>query len=215
MTMDFNAPKGGMPADLKPGDPIAFEFVQSAQGRLRGDEDRAQAREPEVIASIIRWSIGNRFLVLIASALVAAWGLWSLSRTPVDALPDLSDVQVIIRTTYPGQAPRIVEDQVTYPLTTTMMSVPGAKAVRGFLVLRRFVRVRALRGRDRSLLGALARARIPEPGAGAASPAAKPALGPDATGSGPGCTSTPSSIAPAGTTSASCARCRTVSSSTS
>jgi copper/silver efflux system protein len=85
-----------------------------------------------MIARVIRWSIANRFLVLLASVGIAAWGAWSMARTPLDALPDLSDVQVIIRTSYPGQAPRIVEDQVTYPLTTTMMSVPGAKAVRGY-----------------------------------------------------------------------------------
>ena len=63
---------------------------------------------------------------------VTAWGVWSMLRTPVDALPDLSDVQVIIRTPYPGQAPQIVENQITYPLTTTMLSVPGAKTVRGY-----------------------------------------------------------------------------------
>jgi copper/silver efflux system protein len=85
-----------------------------------------------MIANLIRWSIANRFLVLMATLLVTAWGLYSAMRTPVDALPDLSDVQVIIRTTFPGQAPRIVEDQVTYPLTTTMLSVPGAKTVRGY-----------------------------------------------------------------------------------
>jgi Cu(I)/Ag(I) efflux system membrane protein CusA/SilA len=85
-----------------------------------------------VIARLIRWSLGNRFLVLLATLLVAAWGVWAAMRAPLDALPDLSDVQVIIRTTFPGQAPRIVEDQVTYPLTTTMMSVPGAKTVRGY-----------------------------------------------------------------------------------
>lgn len=85
-----------------------------------------------MIAGIIRWSLGNRFLVLLASLIVTAWGIWSVLRTPLDALPDLSDVQVIIRTQYPGQAPRIVENQVTYPLTTTMMSVPGAKTVRGY-----------------------------------------------------------------------------------
>src|SRR5258706_14562104 len=85
-----------------------------------------------MIARVIRWSIGNRFYVLLVSVALAVWGAWSMSRTPLDALPDLSDVQVIIRTPYPGQAPRVVEDQVTYPLTTTMMSVPGAKAVRGF-----------------------------------------------------------------------------------
>ena len=85
-----------------------------------------------MIARLIRWSIGNRFLVLLATLMIAAWGVYSVMRAPLDALPDLSDVQVIIRTTYPGQAPRIVENQVTYPLTTTMLSVPGAKTVRGY-----------------------------------------------------------------------------------
>jgi Cu(I)/Ag(I) efflux system membrane protein CusA/SilA len=85
-----------------------------------------------VIAHLIRWSIANRFLVLLASLMVTAWGVVSLVRTPLDALPDLSDTQVIIRTSWPGQAPQIVENQVTYPLTTTMLSVPGTKAVRGF-----------------------------------------------------------------------------------
>ncbi|MBL8318411.1 MAG: efflux RND transporter permease subunit [Burkholderiaceae bacterium] len=85
-----------------------------------------------MIARLIRWSIVNRFLVLLATVMVSAWGVYSVLRTPLDALPDLSDVQVIIRTTYPGQAPRIVENQITYPLTTTMLSVPGAKTVRGY-----------------------------------------------------------------------------------
>lgn len=85
-----------------------------------------------MIAKLIRWSIANRFLVLLATVFVTAWGIWSLSKTPLDAIPDLSDVQVILRTTYPGQAPQIVENQVTYPLTTTMLSVPGAKTVRGY-----------------------------------------------------------------------------------
>src|SRR3982751_3261312 len=85
-----------------------------------------------MIAGLIRWSIANRFLVLLATLMISAWGVWSLLRTPLDAIPDLSDVQVIIRTTFPGQAPQIVENQVTYPLTTTMLSVPGAKAVRGY-----------------------------------------------------------------------------------
>src|SRR5438309_10089343 len=85
-----------------------------------------------MIAKLIGWSIANRFLVLLATLALAAWGIWAASRTPLDAIPDLSDVQVIIRTTYPGQAPQIVENQVTYPLTTTMLSVPGAKAVRGY-----------------------------------------------------------------------------------
>ena len=85
-----------------------------------------------MIAKIIRWSVASRFLVLGATAILVGWGLWSLAKTPLDALPDLSDVQVIIRTSYPGQAPQIVENQITYPLTTTMMSVPGAKTVRGY-----------------------------------------------------------------------------------
>ncbi len=85
-----------------------------------------------MIAKLIRWSVANRFLVLLATVFIAAWGIWSIKTTPIDALPDLSDVQVIIRTSYPGQAPQIVENQVTYPLATTMLSVPGAKTVRGF-----------------------------------------------------------------------------------
>lgn len=85
-----------------------------------------------MIARLIRWSLTNRFLILLATVAVAAWGTWAMLHTPLDAIPDLSDVQVIIRTTYPGQAPQIVENQVTYPLATTMMSVPGAKTVRGY-----------------------------------------------------------------------------------
>src|SRR5436305_2904443 len=85
-----------------------------------------------MIAKLIRWSIANRFLVLLATLMATTWGVWSLYRTPLDAIPDLSDVQVIIRTTFPGQAPQIVENQITYPLTTTMLSVPGAKTVRGY-----------------------------------------------------------------------------------
>jgi len=85
-----------------------------------------------MIAAIIHWSVRNRFLVLLATLLITGLGLYSLSKTPVDALPDLSDVQVIIKTSFPGQAPQVVEDQVTYPLTTAMLSVPGAKTVRGY-----------------------------------------------------------------------------------
>ena len=85
-----------------------------------------------MIAALIRWSIGNRVLVLIATAFLVAAGLWSVAKTPLDALPDLSDTQVIVRTPFPGKAPQIVEDLVTYPLTTTMLSVPGAKTVRGY-----------------------------------------------------------------------------------
>jgi len=137
-----------------------------------------------VIAKLIRWSIANRFLVLLATLMVSAWGVYSVLRTPLDALPDLSDAQVIIRTTWPGQAPRIVENQVTYPLTTTMLSVPGAKTVRGYSFFGdSFVYVLFEDGTD--LYWARSRvvevlnqvqSRLP--------PAAKAAIGPDATGVG-------------------------------
>jgi len=85
-----------------------------------------------MIAALIRWSIANRLLVVVSCILLTAWGIYSLRQTPVDALPDLSDVQVIIKTTFPGQAPKVVEDQVTYPLTTAMLAVPKAVTVRGY-----------------------------------------------------------------------------------
>ncbi len=137
-----------------------------------------------MIAAIIRWSVANRFLILLATVFAVAWGVWSVKNTAVDALPDLSDVQVIIRTPYPGQAPRIVENQVTYPLTTTMLSVPGAKTVRGYSFFGdSYVYVLFEDGTD--LYWARSRvleylsqvqSRLPA--------AAKPALGPDATGVG-------------------------------
>ncbi len=137
-----------------------------------------------MIAQLIRWSIANRFLVLLATAIISAWGVISLLRTPLDALPDLSDVQVIIRTTYPGQAPQIVENQVTYPLTTTMLSVPGAKTVRGYSFFGdSFVYVLFEDGVDLYW----ARSRVLEylSQVQASLPAnAKPQLGPDATGVG-------------------------------
>jgi len=137
-----------------------------------------------MIARLIRWSIANRFLVLLATGLVSAWGLWALNRTPLDALPDLSDVQVIIRTTYPGQAPQIVENQVTYPLTTTMLSVPGAKTVRGFSMFGdSFVYILFEDGTDMYW----ARSRVLEYLNQVQSrlpPQAKSSLGPDATGVG-------------------------------
>ena len=137
-----------------------------------------------MIARLIRWAIVNRFLVLLATVMVAAWGVYSLLRTPLDALPDLSDVQVIIRTTYPGQAPRIVENQVTYPLTTTMLSVPGAKTVRGYSFFGdSFVYVLFDDGTDLYW----ARSRVLEylnQVQGRLPAAAKASLGPDATGVG-------------------------------
>ncbi|MDT7525083.1 efflux RND transporter permease subunit [Pseudidiomarina sp. GXY010] len=85
-----------------------------------------------MIKSVIRWSVSNRFFVLLATLILVGVGAFAVKNTPIDALPDLSDVQVIIKTSYPGQAPQVVEDQVTYPLTTAMLSVPGAKTVRGY-----------------------------------------------------------------------------------
>ena len=85
-----------------------------------------------MIAAVIRWSVGNRFFVLLLSLMLAGFGMFSLKNTPVDALPDLSDIQVIVKTSYPGQAPQVVQDQVTFPITTAMLSVPGAETVRGF-----------------------------------------------------------------------------------
>jgi len=85
-----------------------------------------------MIARLIRWSIHNRFLVLLATVLVTAWGVYSVTQTPLDSLPDLSDTQVIIKASYPGKAPQVIEDQVTYPLTTTLLGVPGAKTIRAY-----------------------------------------------------------------------------------
>ncbi len=87
-----------------------------------------------MIAALIRWSVANRLLVLLAAACLMAVGVWSVATTPIDALPDIGDVQVVVRTPYPGKPPQVVEDLVTYPLTTTMLSVPGAKTVRGYSV---------------------------------------------------------------------------------
>jgi copper/silver efflux system protein len=85
-----------------------------------------------MIENIIQWSIRNRVLVLLLTFILVGWGIYAIKSTPLDAIPDLSDVQVIIKTSYPGQAPQVVEDQVTYPLTTTMLSVPKATVVRGY-----------------------------------------------------------------------------------
>src|SRR3982075_1456989 len=137
-----------------------------------------------MLGALIRWSIQNRFLVLMGTLLLTGWGVHATLSTPLDALPDLSDTQVIIRTTYPGQAPQIVEDQVTYPLTTTMLSVPGAKTVRGYSFFGdSFVYILFEDGTDpywaRSrVLEYLnqVQSRLP--------PQAKTSLGPDATGVG-------------------------------
>lgn len=85
-----------------------------------------------MIAAVIKASLRNRLLVILAALMMAGWGIWAVQRAPLDALPDLSDVQVIVRASFPGKAPQVIEDQVTWPLTTSMLSVPGAKTVRGF-----------------------------------------------------------------------------------
>ncbi len=137
-----------------------------------------------MIARIIHWSIHNRFLVLLMTGFLVAWGAYSISQTPIDALPDLSDVQVIIKTSFPGQAPQVVEDQVTYPLTTAMLAVPKAVTVRGYSFFGdSFVYIIFEDGTDLYW----ARSRVLEylsQVAGQLPASAKPALGPDATGVG-------------------------------
>jgi len=137
-----------------------------------------------VIANLIRWSVANRFLVLLATLFVVVWGVWAVKTTPIDALPDLSDVQVIVRTTFPGQTPQIVEDQVTFPLASAMLSVPGAKTVRGFSFFGdSFVYVLFEDGTDLYW----ARSRVLEflsQAQGRLPAAARSSLGPDATGVG-------------------------------
>lgn len=137
-----------------------------------------------MIERVIHWSITNRFFVLLATFIIIGLGLFALRNTPVDALPDLSDVQVIIKTSYPGQSPQVVEDQVTYPLTSAMLSVPGAKTVRGFsffgdsfvyIIFDDKTDLYWARSRVMEYLSQVA-GRLPK--------AAKPQLGPDATGVG-------------------------------
>ncbi len=137
-----------------------------------------------MIAAVIRWSANNLLLVLVATALATIAGVYSLLTTPVDAIPDLSDTQVIVYTEYPGQAPQVIEDQVTYPLTTAMLSVPKSRAVRGFsyfgvsfvyVIFEDGTDLYWARSRVLEYLNAAAR-RLPA--------GVTPALGPDATGVG-------------------------------
>ncbi len=137
-----------------------------------------------MIVKVIDWSLQNRFLVLLLTAMLIAWGIFSVKNIPLDAIPDLSDVQVIIKTTYPGQAPRVVEEQVTYPLSTAMLSVPGAVTVRGYSFFNdSYVYIIFKDGTDPYW----ARSRVLEYLSQVATrlpPEARPALGPDATGVG-------------------------------
>jgi len=137
-----------------------------------------------MIAAVIRWSVGNRFFVLLLSLVLAGFGVFSLKNTPVDALPDLSDIQVIVKTSYPGQAPQVVQDQVTFPITTAMLSVPGAETVRGFsffgdsyvyVIFNEDTDLYWARSRVQEYLSQVS-ARLPD--------SARPELGPDATGVG-------------------------------
>jgi Cu(I)/Ag(I) efflux system membrane protein CusA/SilA len=137
-----------------------------------------------MIARVISWSLRNHLLVLLLAALISAWGIYSLRHTALDAIPDLSDVQVIIKTTYPGQSPQAVEDQVTYPLTSALLSVPGSTAVRGFSMFgESFIYIIFKDGTDPYW----ARTRVLEylsQVAGKLPPGVTPALGPDASGVG-------------------------------
>ena len=137
-----------------------------------------------MIAAIIEWSLRNRFMVLLLTVIITGWGLYAIKNTPLDAIPDLSDVQVIIKTSFPGQAPQVVEDQVTYPLTTAMLSVPKATNVRGYSFFGdSYIYVIFEDGTDPYW----ARSRVLEYLSQAASklpPDARPELGPDATGVG-------------------------------
>ena len=137
-----------------------------------------------MIAQLIRWSAANRLMVMLVTLMIAAWGVFAMLKTPLDAIPDLSDTQVIIRTQWSGQAPQIVENQVTYPLTTTMLSVPGVKTVRGYSFFGdSFVYILFNDGTDQYW----ARSRVLEYLSQISSrlpKGASPSLGPDATGVG-------------------------------
>ena len=137
-----------------------------------------------MIAKLIAWSARNLVLVFFSAALAAAAGVYAVKTLPLDAIPDLSDVQVIVFTDYPGQAPQVVEDQVTYPLTTAMLTVPRSKVVRGFsffgisfvyVIFEDGVDPYWARSRVLEYLNA-ATSRLPD--------GVAPALGPDATGVG-------------------------------
>ena len=137
-----------------------------------------------MLANLIRWSINNRVFVIVVTLLLSGWGWLSVKQTPLDAIPDLSDVQIIIRTSFPGQSPKVVEEQVTYPISTTMLAVPGARAVRGYsffgdsyvyIIFKDGTDLYWARSRVLEYLNQASRS-LPE--------GVKPSLGPDATGVG-------------------------------
>ncbi|MGH7554904.1 MAG: efflux RND transporter permease subunit, partial [Longimicrobiales bacterium] len=137
-----------------------------------------------MLRRVIDWSVRHRIAVLLATAALSLAGIWAMLRTPVDAIPDLSDVQVIVMTEWPGQPPRLVEDQVTYPLSTELLKVPGTRVVRGmsqfglsavYVVFEDGVDLYWARSRVLEYLNGV-RDRLPE--------GSMPMLGPDATGVG-------------------------------
>ena len=127
-----------------------------------------------MIARLIEYVAKNRFLVVLVTVIITLWALYAAYNLAVDAIPDLSDVQVIIYTEYAEQAPQIVEDQVTYPLATAMLAVPRAKVVRGYSQFGALLRLRHLRGRHRHLLGPFPGAGVPQLRTGEAAGRASP-----------------------------------------
>ena len=119
---------------LKPGERVVTSatFLIDAESNLARSARRLYCGRRQVIAAVIRWSARNILLILVCTVAVVAGGFYSVGRISLDAIPDLSDAQVIVYTEMPGQAPQVVEDQVTYPLTTAMLAVPRSRAVRGF-----------------------------------------------------------------------------------
>ena len=198
MTMDFALANASLVAGVKPGTAVAFEFVERKPGewvvtsvkpgvgrpRRGRDAGRPAQGGADLLNALIAWSSRNKVLVLLATVAVTLAGIYAVVKTPLDALPDLSDVQVIIYTEVPGQAPQVVEDQVTYPLTTAMLSVPKSKVVRGFSFFgASFVYVIFEDGTDIYW----ARSRVLEYlnfAAGRLPRGVTPQLGPDATGVG-------------------------------
>ena len=137
-----------------------------------------------MIESVIRWSVNNRIMVLLSAIVLSIAGVWAVKNTPVDAIPDLSDVQVIVKVSYPGQSPQVVEDQVTFPLTSALMSVPGVQTVRGYSFFGDAY-VYVIFDDDTDMYWA--RSRVLEYLSQASSqlpPGVTPQLGPDATGVG-------------------------------
>jgi hypothetical protein len=158
------SPKGtsrrvnGMGSDGNPSAPFGKlrTSLRDALREAQGSSGRTDGKGSSGLASVIAWSLENRFLVLMLTVFLGLGGVWALRTIPLDAIPDLSDPQVIVQTTWDGTSPQIVEDQVTQPLSRRLVSTPGASAVRGYSFFGQSLGVRDLRGGNRSLLGAFA-----------------------------------------------------------